>query len=128
MNIAFGRLTLSFLCTLVLSLAFTLHAQDLDDVTISGKITDPNGLPIAGATVTATSVDTGAERTLVTNEEGKYTFVKLKPGVYRVRAVGNGFGVQETGSLTTISAQNVQLDFKLTPASVRAEQTVTVSE
>src|SRR5205085_184837 len=46
----------------------------------------------------------------------------------RIRAVGNGFGVQETGSLTTISAQNVQLDFKLTPASVRAEQTVTVSE
>ena len=55
-------------------------AQDLDDVTISGKVTDSNGLAVVGATVTATSVDTGEVRTVVTDDEGRYRLVKLKAG------------------------------------------------
>ncbi|MEQ1764956.1 MAG: carboxypeptidase regulatory-like domain-containing protein [Pyrinomonadaceae bacterium] len=118
-----STLTLLFVCSGVFALG-----QDLDDVTIAGKITDSNGLAVVGATVTATSVDTGEIRTVVTDDEGRYRIVKLRPGTYKIKAVGTGFGAQETPEIATISAQNVVKDFKLSPADVRAEQTVTVTD
>jgi hypothetical protein len=110
MNRTFGRLALSILSILVFSVALT--AQDLDDVTISGKITDPNGLAVAGASVTARSVETGLERTITSDDSGDYRIVKLKPGTYTVKTGGSGFGIQETAPMPTIAAQNLQLDFK----------------
>ncbi len=106
---------------------FFLTAQDLDDVTISGRITDSNGLAVVGATVTATEVATGIARTIVTDDDGQYRFLKLKPGTYKVKATADGFGTQETPAIPTISAQNVAKNFTLAPADVRAEQTVTVT-
>src|SRR6186713_2297200 len=101
----------------VLCFAFVLclNAQDLDDVTISGRITDSNKLPIVGATVTVIAAATGEERVLVTDDEGRYKFLKLKPGVYKVKATAKGFGAKETPEITTIAAQNVQRDFSLAP-------------
>ena len=118
-----STLTLLFVCTAVFA-----FGQDLDDVTIAGKITDSNGLAIVGASVTATSVETGVQRTVVTDDEGRYQIVKLKPGTYKVKAVLSGFGAQETPGIVTVSAQNLIKDFKLNPADVRAEATVTVTD
>ncbi|MEJ7623888.1 MAG: carboxypeptidase regulatory-like domain-containing protein [Pyrinomonadaceae bacterium] len=113
---------------LILSIfAFSGFAQDLDDVTVSGKITDSNNLAVAGATVTATSIGTGEVRTVITNDDGRYTIVKLKPGVYKIKATATGFGPQETPEIITVSGQSVQKEFKLSPADVRAEQIVTVT-
>ena len=53
--------------------------------------------------------------------------IKLKPGTYKIKAAASGFGSQETSEIATISAQNLLQNFKLAPADVRAEQTVTVS-
>ncbi len=103
-------------------------AQDLDDVTFTGKVTDTNGLVVVGASVTATSVNTGETRTVVTDDEGRYRLIKLKPGTYKIKATGSGFGIQETPEIVTISAQNVAKDFKLSPADVKAETTVTVTD
>src|SRR5436190_8746027 len=105
-----------------------LSAQDLDDVTISGRITDSNKLPIVGATITVVSVATGEERVLVTDVDGRYKFLKLKPGAYKVKAAAKGFGAKETPEITTIAAQNVQRDFSLAPGDVSAETTVTVAD
>ena len=125
----FGRILYRVLVfSLVLfSSALVASAQDLDDVIITGKLTDSNGLAVVGATVAATSVDTGITRTVTSNEDGRYRIVELKPGTYKIKVTASGFGVQETTEIETISAQNVQQDFKLAPADVRAETTVTVS-
>ena len=101
-------------------------AQDLDDVTISGKVVDINNAPILGATVTAKLTATGVERTIVTNDEGRYRFIELAPGTYIVKATAQGFGTKEQTDLITVGGQNVQLDFSLAPAGVTAEQTVTI--
>ncbi len=103
-------------------------SQDLDYVTISGKITDANGLAVVGATVTTTAVETAESRTVTTDEEGRYKFINLKPGGYTVKVSSTGFGAQETPAFATISADNIQKDFKLKPADVKAEMTVTVTE
>lgn len=128
MKTTFGRLVLSTLSVSVFLAAFSIHAQDLDDVTISGRITDSNKLAVAGATVVATEVQSGIERTVTTDDEGRYRIVELKPGVYKVTAAAPGFGAQQKVDLQTVSGQNVQLDFKLAPAAVQAETVVSVND
>lgn len=112
-----GRIALSFF---VFSLLFTINsfAQDLDDVTISGRIVDSNSLPIVGATVTAIMVETGFQRTVVTNDDGRYRLIELAPGTYKISASSTGFGTKERIDLQTVSGQNVQLNFTLDPAAV----------
>lgn len=125
-----GRILPSlFVFTLLLfALVITTAAQDLDEVTITGRLADSNGLAVVGASVTATSAETGEARTVVTDDEGRYRLVKLKPGTYKIKATASGFGTQETNRIVTISGQNVQKDFKLLPADVKAETTVTVTD
>lgn len=124
----FGRLGLSLVAGFLLFFAFSTagFTQDLDDVTISGKVVDSNNAPIVGATVTATRVETGDERTFVTNDEGRYRLIELKPGLYKVKVSANGFGAKEKTGIETISADSVQLDFALAPSDVVAEQIVTI--
>ena len=100
------RRTVSFLLpTLLLFAAAIVPAQDLDDITIAGRITDANGLALVGATVLVTEQASGTERTATTNEEGRYRLIELKPGIYKVRASATGFGAKERVDLTTVSGQ-----------------------
>ncbi|HQU83203.1 MAG TPA: TonB-dependent receptor [Pyrinomonadaceae bacterium] len=126
----FGKLSVLSFFVFCFAILFSVNVfgQDLDNVTISGKITDSNNAPITGATVTATLVSTNAERTVTTNEDGNYRFIKLTPGVYKIKVSATGFGAKERVDLQTISGQSLQLDFSLAPAGVQAEQTVTVTE
>lgn len=127
------KFTFCLLKAISLSIAMLIFAcfsfgQDLDDVSFSGRIVDPNGLAVVGATVTATETVTGVERTVTTNEVGRYRLIELKPGIYKLKASATGFGAKVRADLTTISGQNLQLDFTLSPAGVQAEATVTVGD
>ncbi|HYY57987.1 MAG TPA: TonB-dependent receptor, partial [Pyrinomonadaceae bacterium] len=106
---------------------FKARAQDLDNVTIRGRVTDPNGAIIPGATVTAVLVETGVERTVTADADGRYRIIELEPGVYSVRASFTNFATEEKTDLAAVAGQNVELNFTLNPAEVVAEQTV-VSE
>lgn len=128
MKISFTRFA-AFLVPIVIAIcAMTAVGQDLDDVTITGRITDSNGLAVVGATVTVTEQGSGAERTVTSNEDGRYRLIELKPGVYKVKASATGFGAKERINLETVAGQNLQLDFNLAPADVQAESTVTVGD
>ncbi len=120
------RISAFILLLIVLSL--TIFAQDLDDVSFAGKLTDTNGLAVVGASVTASRIGTGETRTVITDDEGRYRIIKMTPGSYKLRAAASGFGTKETPEIQTISAQNVQFDFQLVPADITAEQNVTVTE
>src|SRR5262245_45269128 len=58
---------------------------------LSGTVVDPQGNTVAGATITATNVATGAARVTTSSKEGTYQIPQLAPGTYRVRAEGRGF-------------------------------------
>src|ERR1043166_1948908 len=126
----FGRslFRIAALAVCVFTLSVSASAQDLDNVPISGKITDSNGLAIVGAKVTATMTETGEPRSVTTDDEGRYKIVNLKQGTYKTSATGAGFGIATTEPIKTISAQNLDQDFKLLPADVKAETTITVSD
>lgn len=115
-----------FILLSLIALNTNISAQDLDDVTVTGKVVDSNSAPVAGATVTATLLSTGAERTVTADDEGRYRIIELPPGIYSIKASMQGFAVQEKTNLETIAGQNVQLDFNLSPAGVTAEQIITL--
>ena len=124
---AFIVITFLLAAAFLPSQAVVARAQDLDDVTISGRVVDQNGALIPGATVTAVLTATGVERSVESDRQGRYRLIELNPGVYTVRASSAGFATTEKTDLTTIAGQNVQLDLTLSPAEVTAEQVV-VSE
>ncbi|MGB7310395.1 MAG: carboxypeptidase-like regulatory domain-containing protein, partial [Candidatus Acidiferrales bacterium] len=79
---ACGRLS-GFLA-LILLLAAGARAQVSASVT--GQVTDPSGAAIAGASVTARNVDTGAARDVVADGEGRYVVAALPVGDYEIHA------------------------------------------
>lgn len=113
---------------LVFFVVLAVNGQDLDDITISGKIVDSNGLAIVGAAVTATHVGSDLERTVMSDDAGRYRFIELRPGVYKLRATAEGFAAREIADVQTWSGQNLKLDLMLAPAGVTAEATVAVGD
>jgi hypothetical protein len=103
---------------------YAVFAQDLDDVTISGRVLDQNGASIAGARVSVVLAATSFARSVVADAEGRYRFVELAPGTYTVRAASDNFATEERAGVETLAGRNVQLDFILRPAGVAAEQVV----
>jgi outer membrane receptor protein involved in Fe transport len=93
--------------------------------TISGKVLDPDGLALPGATVTVTEQNTGFTRTVVTAETGAFTVPNLTPGTYAVSVEMSGFGeVQRPGVLLTAGAE-LNLELKMQMAGVQEVVTVT---
>src|SRR5215813_10599687 len=113
-----------FLATVLAFQTGAVNSQDLDNITISGRVIDQNGSVIPGATITATRVATTAERSVVSDDAGNYKFIQLPPGVYNIKALFNGFAAEEKTNLTTIAAQNVQLNFVLKPGAITAEAVI----
>ena len=115
--------------TLLTILLFTfnlqhVNAQDLDTVTISGRIMDQNGAVLPGAEIHATLIKTVLRRTTTTDAEGRYRLIQLEPGTYVVRFSFPGFAAQEFTNITTVSGQSLQLDATLLPSDVVAEPVV----
>lgn len=107
----------------------TVPAQDLDNVSISGRVVDQNAALMPGATVEAILVKTGLARTVVTDSDARYLIIELEPGVYTLRVSAKGFARQERTELTLISGQNLQLEITLVPQGITVDPvTVVASE
>lgn len=81
----FVRVLLVFL---LFGSAASVSAQ-VNTATLSGTVFDPQNLGVKGATVTVTNAATGATRTAVTDDNGRYNLVGLPPGHYEM-SVGAG--------------------------------------
>jgi hypothetical protein len=58
---------------------------------ITGRVTDPSGSSIVGASVVAKDHDRGTEWSTKSNEEGIYAFPRIPAGDYEVRVGAQGF-------------------------------------
>ncbi len=91
---------------LVLALAVLFCGRLNAGVTasISGTVTDASGAAVAGATVTATNVDTGIATTQSTNGQGYYSFQSLPLGKYTIDVQQKGFKqYQKTGLVLDVN-------------------------
>ena len=79
---------------IMIALTASSSAQTIISGDIAGTVTDPTGAALPNATVTLTSLDSGAVQTVTTDSTGNFRFPLLRPGAYRlqVAATGNQFG------------------------------------
>src|SRR5690348_7139991 len=80
-----------FLVASLLAVAAGSFAQGVQTGTIRGAVTDQQGLPVPGVTVTVTSPALQGERTVVTDAQGLYSIPALPAGAYTVRYELSGF-------------------------------------
>src|ERR1041385_2078449 len=58
---------------------------------ITGRVSDPSGASIVGATVTAKDLDRGTEWPTKTNQDGIYAFPRIPVGRYELKVEAQGF-------------------------------------
>src|SRR6266478_2664233 len=98
----------------VLACAGISHAQGANTATLAGTVVDPSKAPLKGANVTVTNAATGATRTAVSDDSGRYNFVGLPPGQYKLSVDGGeNFAVYEYPSLTLTVGGNAGFDPQL---------------
>jgi outer membrane receptor protein involved in Fe transport len=118
---SWSRLVLVIL--LALSVALPVLAQTVTG-TIQGTVTDRSGGVLPGVTVTIRNVETGLQRSLVTNEGGFFNAPFLPVGLYEVTAELSGFGSLRRQNVRVDLNQTTLQDFLLDPSLT---ETVTVT-
>jgi Carboxypeptidase regulatory-like domain len=93
--------------------------------TLSGRLTDATGGVIPAATVTATNIDTGVSRTVVTTRVGLYEVVALPVGRYEIHATKQGFSEQIRAGVVLDVGQDATADLALRVGEVKEHVTVT---
>jgi hypothetical protein len=114
------------LALLIAAFSLPVSAQT-NKGTIRGTITDQTGAVVPNAAVTVTNVDTNAERTVNTSDEGTYEIPLLDPGKYRVTIKAATFPdtTQENVIVQTASTQVV--DVAMTAGQVGGSVTITAA-
>ena len=101
------------------------HAQEtINNASVSGRVTDPSGAVVAGATVTAHQNETNLSSVAMTDREGRFRFPYLRLGDYSIAVHKEGFA-DVTRSLTLTVGSAFDLAIPLTVAAAQSNVTVT---
>ena len=94
--------------------AAPLFAQNAE---LSGAITDPDRLAIAGGLVSVRSLETGVTRAVLSNQQGEYSVPALPPGSYNLTVEAVRFKVIHQNRVVLEVGQRARVDFSLTLGS-----------
>jgi len=92
---------------------------------IVGTIRDQQGAVIPNASVSAKNLDTGAERTAVSDASGGFSIVSVPAGSYDVTAMAPGFQTELRSSITMTVGGAVRVDFTLNVGAIAEKVEVT---
>ncbi|MGH9671663.1 MAG: TonB-dependent receptor domain-containing protein, partial [Bryobacteraceae bacterium] len=119
-----GRLSRLLVITLLAS--WIVPAQE-SRATIIGRVTDPAGALVAGATVRAANLATNVPVSSSTNEQGNFEIPYLLPGTYRVTVEMTGFKKSVRDGIELRVSDRLTLDIALELGDV-AESVVVTGE
>ena len=86
--------------------------QSITTASISGRVTDPSGVAVPGATVTTRNLDRNQDQSVVTTAQGGYRFLSLPVGRYEVRATVAGM-TSRRQELTVAVGDAIDLPLRL---------------
>ena len=107
------KITLLFVT--LLSWLAPLSAQDLDNVSITGRVVDQNGAVVAGATVAAVLNRTSSTRIVTVDTGGRFNIRQLEAGMYTLTVTAVGFAPFEKGELILVAGQAASIEATLFP-------------
>ena len=117
-----GRRTLTLLIAIFCTTHYTL-AQSTFGM-ILGVVSDPDKLVVPGVTITLTGLDDRSTHEAVSDSNGAFQFLNLKPGRYELVAHAAGFDPLRITAVQLDARQSRRLDLALKLAS--ASETVEV--
>jgi hypothetical protein len=113
-------------CLLVLACLVVLPSLALAQASISGVVRDTSGAVLPGVTVEAASpVLIEKVRTAVTDSNGRYQIIDLRPGAYTVTFTLAGFSTSKREDVTLSGSAGSVVDGELRVGSL--EETITVT-
>ena len=92
---------------------------------VNGNITDQTGSLLPGVNITITEESTGLQRTVVSNESGRFVIAAVTPGRYTVRAELSGFQTQTRTGVEVLVGQAVTFNMSLPVGGLTDVVTVT---
>jgi Carboxypeptidase regulatory-like domain/TonB dependent receptor len=111
-------------CVLVMSACVVARAQ-VNTVNVSGAVLDPQGLAVKGARLTLKNLANGAERTAITDANGRYEIIGVPPGTYSMTIEAEGFSTLTNSSMTlalgAVAEYSPQLQLKASAQTVNVE-------
>jgi hypothetical protein len=117
--------TVAMLACCALPFAERTAAQEtINFASIGGRVTDPSGAVVPGATVTARQRDTNVKAETVTDSEGRFRFPYLRIGPYEIVIHMSGFS-DAIRALTLSAGSAFELPISLTIGGVDTSLTVT---
>lgn len=123
-----GRVT-EAMSRIIFSLAFTLTLSTVAAFgqntggSISGRVLDPAGAVIGGATVTLKNQRSASDQVATTDSEGRFRFDRLAPGDYQLNVSAENFNL--ASQVVTLDETARELEIKLVPRGL--DEFVTVS-
>ena len=116
---------LSAMCGLILLFGSQMVFAQATTGTLRGRVIDPNGAAVPGASVVAKSEATGvALPTFVTSEDGVFVITNLLPGNYTVTISGSGFKTKAVSN--NVVRLGLDTEVKVDLEIGAASETVTV--
>jgi len=95
---------------------------------ITGRVVDPSGQTVPGATVTLVRTDTREVRTLVTSSSGDVVFASLQPGPYTLQVEAQGFKRLEKAGLSLSSSERLSVGSLMLEIGTQVDTVVVRSE
>ena len=117
-------LRVSLLAALVALLPSLAAAQGTTG-SISGTATDEQKAVLPGVNILVKEVETGAARTQVTDDHGRYRVLDLPPGPYRITAELSGFATVVRDQLTVAIGKDLVVDVQMKVGGLSEQVTVT---
>ena len=91
---------------------------------ISGTVRDATGAGLPAAAVTVRNLETGAERNLTSDDDGRYVARSIAVGPYEVRAQKEGFSSQVKTGINLVVGQSTTVDLTLPVGELKESVTV----
>src|SRR5688572_690535 len=118
-----------FIGILAIALLFARpsSAQQFTTGVIQGTVTDTTGESLPGVTVEARHTETNQTRSLFTGNDGRYVFLQLPPGTYRLAFSLPGFATYVQEGVVLTVGQSITLPLQMKVGGVAETVTVRTS-
>ncbi len=117
-------LTLASFFAFALLLAGSIFAQS-GTTGISGTVLDQAGSAVPGATVRLSNPTTGFNRSITTDESGRYNFVSISPATYQIEVEAAGFKKLVNSNVQARINTPTEVILTLEPGAISAVVNVT---
>ena len=96
-----------------LVLSTVAGVAQLSTASLNGVVRDSTGASVARASVTLHNLETGVERSTLTNDVGTYVFSDINPGRYTLRVTAPSFSSKQVSQFVLAVNQTATIDIAL---------------